>query len=121
MGSSSTNKVLAGSMCHPKSSRWRRVAGQNSHGIRRSHSAKGHHYETKSRRATRRGSKKQPISRQKPSVGGSVAATWTEKCRLTSSPLRRERFGKRLTPHAPDAPRCVVGKLASPSIGRPSK
>ena len=80
---SSRISPAAASWRHPRSSPWRRAAGQGPPGSRRLPSARGRHYEARSRRAARRGSGKQPMSPRKLSAGGSVAAVWMARCRPT--------------------------------------
>ena len=55
-------------------------------GSQRSRTARGHHYETRSRRATPRCSAKPPTSRPKRSPNGSGGGLWTPRSRRTLSP-----------------------------------
>ena len=89
----SSSKILqtAGSLRHPKSPRLRRAVRQNLPGSRRSRTARGHHYATRSRRATLRGSAKQPTSRRKRSPSGSGGGLWTARSRHTLSPSNADR------------------------------
>ena len=75
----------------PEFARSRRAVGQNRRGSQRSRTARGRRYGTRSRRATLRGSAKQPIMRRKRSPSGSGEGLWTARSRHTSSPLKLNR------------------------------
>ena len=67
-----------------------RAVGQNLPGSQRSRTARGHHYETRSRRATPRCSAKPPTSRPKRSPIASGGRGWTARSRRTLSPSKTD-------------------------------
>ena len=62
----------------------------------RSLTARGHHYGTRSRRATPRGSAKQPTSRRRLSPAGSGEGLWMARSRHTLSPSKTDRLELRV-------------------------
>jgi len=74
-----------GSSRHPMSIRLRHTVRRHLRRSLRSHTASGHHYETRSRRATSRGSAKQPTSQPKLSPNGAGRVLSTARFRHTLS------------------------------------